>query len=135
PFPRDKVLDQTRAGLRAGLVELILPEDAGGAQTLFEGPGIWIRAAVIEAPEALCKLQGLHVQALEVEEQTQGVALSESVDLLPASTITRARTPQPSLRKVTQPYPGFGGRGSETAPAFQQRVSERLRHKDRAITV
>jgi hypothetical protein len=54
---------------------------------------------------------------------------------LPAGTIAKLVNTNASIKSVTQPYATFGGQPAETADAFRLRVSERLRHKDRPITV
>src|SRR5690606_13311893 len=38
-------------------------------------------------------------------------------------------------KSVQQPYPSFGGKPPESDNEFNTRVSERLRHKDRALTI
>lgn len=135
PFPRDLVVDQTQAGLRSGLIRFTLPLDAGGPQTLMPGDGIWIRAAVSEAPMAVCRIQGIHFQAIEVEESQSAEAGEFSSGPLAAGSISRLSAPEAAVKKVEQPYPGFGGRAPESDRSFQLRVSERLRHKDRAVTL
>jgi hypothetical protein len=54
--------------------------------------------------------------------------------VLPAGTITRSRRPLPGIVSVTQPLPSCGGRAQETREQMRTRVSERLRHKQRAVT-
>jgi hypothetical protein len=54
---------------------------------------------------------------------------------LPAGTISKLAAPDLALKKIVQPYSSFDGRPAETSAAFSTRVSERLRHKDRAVTM
>ena len=54
---------------------------------------------------------------------------------LPPETITRVKPPIATVKSVAQPDASFGGRASESRSAFAQRVSERLRHKNRAVTM
>jgi hypothetical protein len=54
---------------------------------------------------------------------------------LPASTISKLKSPDAAVKKINQPYSSFGGRPKESENHFYTRVSERLRHKERAITV
>src|SRR5690606_40768464 len=44
-------------------------------------------------------------------------------------------TSRAEIRKVDQPYPSFGGSPLELDRPYYTRISERLRHKDRAITI
>lgn len=51
------------------------------------------------------------------------------------STISKLEQPDAAVKKITQPFATFGGCGAELPAAFYTRVSERLRHKDRAIAL
>ena len=54
---------------------------------------------------------------------------------MPAGTIAKLKTPDAAVKKILQPYPSAGGRGTESARSFYARASERLRHKARAIAI
>ncbi len=58
-----------------------------------------------------------------------------SAKVLPSGTISKLDQPDAAVKKITQPFATFGGRGQEASTAFYTRVSERLRHKDRAIAL
>jgi hypothetical protein len=45
------------------------------------------------------------------------------------------KTPLSAIKNITQPYASFGGRPVESGENFYTRVSERLKHKARAITI
>ncbi len=53
---------------------------------------------------------------------------------LAAGAIKGLKIHNASIRKVSQPYASFDGRASEQDAAFFPRVSERLRHRNRAVT-
>jgi hypothetical protein len=52
---------------------------------------------------------------------------------LPAGRITKLVDKIPAIKKVQQPLDSFGGRVKEEEKGYYTRVSERLRHKSRAI--
>jgi hypothetical protein len=52
---------------------------------------------------------------------------------LPSGTITKILSPVPGVAGVEQPYASFGQSPAEAASSFSTRVSERLRHKQRAL--
>ncbi|MGL5891333.1 MAG: baseplate J/gp47 family protein, partial [Bacteroidia bacterium] len=54
---------------------------------------------------------------------------------LAASSVKGMLNDDDGLRSAVQPYASFGGHPEETAESFRIRVSERLRHKQRAITI
>jgi hypothetical protein len=93
----------------------------------------WIRAAVHEASDAVCRLLLLAPQAMQAVFSDQGNAPDFSATPLPAGTVTQLATPVAAVKSITQPFPSFGGRGAEQPPDFYLRISERLRHKERAI--
>jgi hypothetical protein len=55
--------------------------------------------------------------------------------VLTPGTISKLNIPVTEVKKVIQPFESFGGRGAESPSSFYTRVSERLRHKDRAINI
>ncbi len=80
-------------------------------------------------------IKGLHAQAvaaaLDVSTAGDGTHLSEG---LPPGSITQLEPSPPEVRELAQPYPSFGGREPESPSVFRTRVSERLSHKNRAVT-
>ena len=113
---------------------LAVPADASTQHSLLP-PGMhWIRIAVASATDAVCRLIGVAAQAGHSTAEVPVGAATVTVDL-PAGTISKLVAPDPAVKQISQPYPSFGGRAVEDATAFATRVSERLRHKDRAITL
>ena len=93
----------------------------------------WIRAAVHERSDAVCRLQLVAAQAMEAVFTDRGNSPSFSAKPLPAGTISKLDKPDAAVKSIAQPFASFGGRGAESSQAFYTRISERLRHKDRAI--
>jgi hypothetical protein len=132
-FSKDQIEDTTGELLRSGIVTFAVPRDATAANTLLPGGMHWIRAAVVQKSEAICRLISVAAQALRLTFVDQGNDPAFPAKVLPAGTITKLDQPDAAVKKVTQPFATFGGRGQEDANAFYTRVSERLRHKDRAL--
>jgi len=133
-FPADAVGDLTDGLLVSGIVTLTVPADASIQHSLLP-PGMhWIRIAVATATDAACRLIGVAAQAVRTTSRVPDGAATLTADL-PAGTISKLDPPDVAVKAVSQPYPTFGGRPVEDAAAFATRVSERLRHKDRAITL
>jgi len=65
-------------------------------------------------------------------EDTSGAHLDTA---LPPGSITRTAVPIADIARVAQPYASFGGRGREDDRSLRVRASERLRHRNRAITI
>ena len=54
---------------------------------------------------------------------------------LPAGSVTRLVAANPGIKKLDQPLASFGGAAAETGSPFYLRVSERLRHRQRAVAL
>jgi hypothetical protein len=132
-FDKTAVRDGTDELLNSGIVTFAMPRDATSDNTLFQSGLFWIRAAVHEKSDAVCRLQLVAAQAMEAVFTDQANSPGFSATPLPAGTISKLDRPDAAVKSVSQPFPSFGGRGAEQSQAFYTRVSERLRHKDRAI--
>ena len=134
-FNDQQVGDATRQLVQSGIISFIIPEGATTDNTILPPNYIWLRAAVSEAAEAVCKLISVDAQAAVVTFQPKDNAENFLDTALPAGTISKLKAPSSSIKKIVQPYSSFGGRAKEANKNFYVRVSERLRHKDRAITI
>lgn len=135
-IPRNEVSDATNELVQSGLVELAIPEDAGLPSTLLPSGYVWLRLSVAEAADAVCKLLDILPQAARVTCQPGPLNATDLFNApRPAGSISKLKTPLSAVKKVQQPFSSFNGRPLESSAAFYTRVSERLRHKDRAITI
>jgi hypothetical protein len=134
-FAESDVSDQTGGLLNSGIITFAMPRDASDANTLLPAQMHWIRAAVASAPEAVCRLIMVAAQALNATFSDKQNDPAFSAKVLAAGTISKLDQPDAAVKKITQPFASFGGRGAENAQAFYTRVSERLRHKERAVAM
>jgi hypothetical protein len=134
-FDADAVADGTDALLASGIVTLAVPADATTEHTLLPAGLHWIRLAVASDSDAVCRLVTLAAQALRATYVVPDDGSASHTAQLPPGTITKLDQPDAAVKGVDQPFPTFGGRPVETTVAFATRVSERLRHKDRAIAL
>ncbi len=132
-FEPKQVSDQTQQLLSSGIIHFTLPVDADTKHSILPAGKRWIKANVGSGVDALSRLLGIHAQALELQAVAQDNDPQLWAKPLSPATISKLNLPRADVKKVSQPYPSFGGRAAEDDPSFQRRVSERLRHKDRAI--
>jgi hypothetical protein len=132
-FPDQDVDDKTLNLTTSGILGLAMPKVAGTDHRVLPQGLTWIRIAAPDYPDALNRIASINAQAARATFADQGNDPARLAAPLPAGTIAKLATPEPPLKTVTQPYPGFGGRPPETPEAMDTRVAERLRHKDRAI--
>ena len=133
---REQEVDDKTSNLTgSGVLGLNLPVAADRSHRVMPDGLHWVRIAAPKDAQALNLL-------LSVDAQAARVAFADARNdpeflktPLPAGTIAKLVVPDLAIKKVTQPYSSFGGRPVEPADAFATRVSERLRHKDRALTM
>jgi hypothetical protein len=142
PLPAHAIrADSTRAFLRPGIVTINLPRDIRDDNTVMAPGCYWLRVACDRQLEKFCSLYSVHVHAAQV-----WCRAADSVDsavhpaagappaVVGAGAITRAQFAVAGLGKPTQMLASFGGRLAESRTDLRRRVSERLKHKDRAVT-
>jgi hypothetical protein len=134
-FKENEVEDHTDELLNSGVVTFAVPRDAAADNTLLPSGMHWIRAAVAVESDAVCRLRMVAAQALDATFTNRGNDPTFPAKVLPAGTISKLEQPAAAVKKITQPFATFGGRGAELPSAFYTRISERLRHKDRAIAL
>lgn len=134
-FDGQSVSDATGQLVQSGIIYFVIPGDASIDNTLLPPGYIWLRASVTENAEAVCKALSVDAQAALVTFQPNNNAPDFQDSALPAGSIAKLKEPSSSIKKITQPYPSFGGRSVESTAKYYPRVSERLRHKSRAITI
>lgn len=134
PFDTGDYSDATLNLVQSGIISFAIPAEATTTNTLLPAGYVWIMAAITEAPEAVCKLITIDAQASVATFADQNNADDFLDTALPAGAVAKLKIPDAAIKKISQPYASFGGRAKETDEHFYIRVSERLRHKARAIT-
>lgn len=129
--------DTTNNLLRPGIVKITLPAEANSSNTLLDAGLFWIKAQlpVGLTSASICKMTGVHAQAVEAVFSNNDNELSHLITSLPAGTIKKFIEKPALIKGVGQPYASFGGVDTENDLAFYLRVSERLRHKQRAVNI
>jgi hypothetical protein len=80
----------------------------------------------------MISIQAQAAQVKLLQDETKEIEFREA---RPASSISKLVVAEAAIKKITQPFDSFNGRTRETDDHFYLRVSERLRHKQRAITI
>ncbi|MFA6041648.1 MAG: baseplate J/gp47 family protein, partial [Methylophilus sp.] len=134
-FAKQDVDDRTDGFLNSGIVKLAVPREVTDDNTLLATGMHWIRVCVSEKSAATCKLLLVAAQALKVTFADHQNDVNYQSNALTANTIAQLNNANSKVKSVSQPFESFGGRRNEDASQFYVRVSERLRHKDRAIAL
>ena len=134
-FKSDEYSDGTLQLVQSGIISFAIPITASTANTIVPAGYLWLKAAIAQAPGAVCELISVDAQAAVTTFVNRNNADDFLENALPAGSISKLKEPDAAIKKITQPYPSFGGRAKESRGHFYIRVSERLRHKARAITI
>lgn len=129
------VADSTNDFLGSGIIKIAIPEDMNDDNTLMPSALRWIRVGVVEPYKAYPKLYAVFTNGAKATFQDQDNDPNRLATPLPAGSIVKLEDNDVNVKAVTQPYESFGGRVIEQNKQYYVRVSERLRHKNRAITI
>lgn len=127
--------DTTDELTTSGIVELSIPEDINKNNTILPADKHWLKVSVSRDAGAVSQLINVHTQATRVTFQDNTNAPTHLEVPLAAQTIAKLEASDSALKSTNQPYESFGGLPAETPLNFYTRISERLRHKGRAITL
>ena len=133
PFEEGAVDDKTAGFTTSGLLGLAVPTDADRRHRAMPDGLHWFRISVDADADALNRLLSIDAQAGRAIFVDSGNDRGWLATPLPAGSIAKFVEPDPRVKKLNQPYNSFGGRPPECSEDFATRVSERLRHKGRAV--
>ncbi|GAA0560537.1 baseplate J/gp47 family protein [Chitinophaga japonensis] len=139
PVQAADIIEDSTSGLQQpGLIRLNIGADASLQHSLMPAGARWLRVSVNDNQDGAGGIQHIATQAaratLVLLPETSALYEQHLSAPLPAGAIGKLVQKVPAIKKVLQPYPSFGGRNQEVDSAYYRRVSERLRHKNRATT-
>jgi len=130
----DIILDGTNGFTKSGIVEMIFPKTStGNEEETLTPTTFWVRIATKSNSIHYPKIKGIYLNAAEVVcvDRNSTIVGKE----IPASSIAKLVGKFPDIKDVNQAAASFGGFPVEAPNQFYTRVSERLRHKSRALTI
>lgn len=137
------LLDSTNDLLTSGIIAFDVPAEASAQNTVLT-PGLhWIKGAIQRDPASAGHPEKQSVSDLiDIKSQAVTATFSEQdndpqhlAQSLPAGIVKELEQSNSAISKVHQPFASFGGKLRENKGDFYKRVSERLRHKRRGITI
>ncbi len=136
PLSKERILsNQTENLLQSGIIVLDLPDAAFDKQTRMPEGRTWIRLKSNAAYDASSRVLGVFAQAFKVKFLDRNNELGHLKDGLPAGSIGKMVERKAGVKSINQPFNSHGGKSPETDKNFYTRVSERLRHKNRAVSL
>lgn len=127
--------DDTSGLIRSGVVSVEIPVDLPEKITQLPTATLWLRAGLRFGSMGLPRIIDIHLHAVKAYFNDQGNDPGHLENPLAAGKISRLYEADGQVKKVLQPYASFGGKMVESGSYYYQRISERLRHKNRAITI
>ena len=127
--------DKTNGLLTSGIIQFALPKEITDDNTAWPSGMHWLKASVANDTDAVSQLIAVRPQAVKASFDNQDNDPNHLATALEAQTIKKLKTRQAAIKTIEQPYASFNGRMVEQEEAFYVRVSERLRHKQRAVTI
>jgi hypothetical protein len=127
------LLDTTRGLINSGIISFAL--ELTRPSTLLPPDLYWLRAAIPQHSNSVCDTIAIHTQAVSATFADHNNAPDHLSQPLPAGSITELAEPLPEVSGIRQPYTSYGGKMAEQDSTFYTRISERLRHKHRALTI
>ncbi len=127
------VSDSTYGFQTTGIIKIDVPEDATTNNTIITSGLIWFMASVEKDSNRIPMLIDVLTQAVEATFTDNDNDPTHFDQSLPAGSISKLSVKVAEVSKVTQPFASFDGKHKETGKEYYMRVSERLRHKGRAI--
>jgi hypothetical protein len=135
----DIVSDSTNGLRKTGIIIFNIPKEAVSLNRAMPEGLHWLCATYDGDIRGLNKMIGLYTQAVTTVFLDQGNDPSHYDDALKAESITKLMVQDASVKKIIQPFASFGSKkpelGSDYPIPYYTRVSERLRHKNRGVTI
>jgi len=133
PFERSAIIrDNTEGFIKSGIVQLIVPhltvKEKGNVDDIT-----WIRATTREDVENYPKIKGIYLNAVEARCMDDDPTIIGRK--IKAESIHKIDGKLPDVKRVYQAAETYAGRIPEMEDQFYTRVSERLKHKGRAVTL
>lgn len=135
PLASEKIISDGSFGFQAtGIIEISIPSDAENTAGVFEDkPLFWLCAAVDGSTSAFPDLTAISTQAALVKFANAASNPKHLQVSLESEKIKTIIDDNPAIKKIIQPVSSFNGKVDESDAEYYTRISERLRHKSRAI--
>ncbi|MDH7444137.1 baseplate J/gp47 family protein [Aquimarina sp. 2201CG14-23] len=121
--------------LRSGIVKFSIPKQATQENTKLPSGYFWLKIDNPRDFDTVSQLIDIKSQAVLARFENNENDVSHLQYGIPAGTISKLVERLANVKGATQEYGSFDGKPEETDKEFYRRISERLRHKQRAITI
>ena len=136
PLKKAAILTDTTNGLvNTGFVKISIPFDATTGDTLMPEGLHWLKVSAIKNITGVSDTIAIKSQVISATFSSTVIDPSHFEKPLLAHTITESLDPIPEIASIDQPFTSNKGKPAEQGNVMYERISERLRHKNRALTM
>ncbi|MHA7056520.1 baseplate J/gp47 family protein [Aquimarina sp. M1] len=133
--PSTIISDTTNGLQNSGIVRIRMPEDATKGGTMLSDQLHWFKISVPKDIQGIADTIAIKTQAVQAVLTSDQVAITHFTTPLKEESVTEPQEFIPQIKSVSQPFTSSQGKPAEEGPHFNQRISQRLRHKNRALTM
>lgn len=126
------IQNSTISFTQSGILQLYVPNINRDKQTLMPNNRLWIKISIRKNSQQYPAIKKVTTHVTEAVCELEGRDLEHLDKGLAAGTINRLQHTIKGIKSITQIGRSYGGHRQENTPAFHQRISERLRHKNKA---
>ncbi|WCT10022.1 hypothetical protein [Mucilaginibacter jinjuensis] len=124
--------DGTNGLTCSGILQLNVPDDISNQNTAMPDGKYWF-AAKVNDPSSYADTIFVTTNGFIAKRSGSLFSADTVSPHLASNAITKLQTLVPQIATVVQPFPSFGGKPAENETGMNQRVSSRLKTKDRAV--
>ncbi len=132
PFKELLLEDSTEGLIKSGIIKLKMPENIQLDNTLLPKDHFWIRAGTHDVEDLSSKIKNLFTQAVSVTSSRRNKDIEAAENREGSVTKINVDT-HSKILKITGPYHFRLAEIIEDEESYYSRISERLRHKNRAV--
>ncbi|RUT67875.1 hypothetical protein D0817_24065 [Flavobacterium cupreum] len=126
--------DQTNQFKCSGIIVLPIPEDCANNGTFMPGTNNWLSIVVSGKVNTYSNTTFLQTNGFMAERRGTTFLNDTQTPQISSNTITKPQTAIPQIATLVQPFASFGGKAAENKTTKNQRISNSIKTKKRAVT-
>lgn len=135
-FPAPAILlDTTNKFVSTGIVTLKIPDGIEKNNTILNPDLYWIRASLAKESALKSRTIAIFTQAVAAVRKPGQLVFPDYTYVSPPGTVKGFCESFPAIREIKQLFSSVGGHPKESDRQYNTRVSERLRHKQRFLSI
>lgn len=118
----------------SGIITVNIPSDISDQNNAMPAGVYWIVLATDKNPGACSQTLFLQTNGVLLQRSGQTFLSATQAPVIASGVIKQPQSPVPQIAQISQPFQSFGGRAAENEIDMNQRISSRIKTKDRVIS-